>query len=294
MQVFSRNGETWTLDQTIGPSDDASGGDGFGFSAVLRADTLLIGAPLEDTGVLSSGAAYVYNWEGTSWKLGQLLKAPVPQAESHFGTMSSMDDDTIAISAWHEAVDGNSWAGAVYTYRRGASGWVPEERLLAPTTRAFAMFGAAVTVRGDLLIVSAPHNPPETSSNRSGEVHVYKRDGVEYRTLQTLEAPQPSVGDRFGNHVGLTTSSLVVGAPGSDAARGGAAYLYARTGDAFVRSANISASNGDAEDSFGYAVAMTDAFVAIAALHEDGGAHGINGNGADNTTEDSGAVYVFE
>jgi hypothetical protein len=32
----------------------------------------------------------------------------------------------------------------------------------------------------------------------------------------------------------------------------------------------------------------------VAAIHEDGSADGVNGNGADDTSQDSGAVYVFE
>jgi hypothetical protein len=158
-----------------------------------------------------------------------------------------------------------------------------------------ASFGAAVTVREDLLIVSAPHNPPEASSNRSGEVHIFKRDGAEYHTLQSLEAPQPSLGDRFGNHVALTATALIIGAPGtnalaSGASQTGAAYLYARSDDSFIRTANLGADNADEQDHFGYSVALTDTFTAVAAIHEDGQ----SASSADNAREDSGAVYALE
>lgn len=297
--TWRRTGDSWAHEQTVRLSEESSSGNGFGFSAIVREDTLLIGAPLEDTGALNSGAAYVYEWEGASWQQVKRLKASTPQRESHFGTMMAMDADVIAVSAWQEDVNGNTWAGAVYTYRRAPDAWTPLQRVLAPTNRALAMFGAALIVQGELLIVSAAHNPPDTTSNRSGEVHIFERVGDEYRAQQTLEAPQPSVGDRYGNHIGLSESALVVSAPGPGAARSGsdaagAAYLYARTDEGFVRTASLTPSNPDAEDYFGYSVAITERFVAVAANREDGGAKGINGNAADNTREDSGAVYVFE
>ena len=297
VQLFRRVGDAWQLDETVRLSDSASGGNGFGFNVAVRDTTLLVGAPLEDSGARDSGGAYVFERDGSRWLERQLLKASSPQAESHFGTMLGMDDATIAVSAWQENVNGETSAGALYTYQRGVDGWSAQERVLAPAPRASAMFGAAVIVRGDLLVVSAPHNPAQSSSNRSGEVHIYERNGAEYQILQTLEAPEPSVGDRFGNHVGLTETSLVVGAPGpgrNGAAEGGSAYLYARAADGFIRTTNLQPSHPDADDYFGYAVALTDHYVAITALREDGGSNGIDSNAADNTREDSGAVYLFE
>ncbi|HTU61570.1 MAG TPA: hypothetical protein VMF89_24110, partial [Polyangiales bacterium] len=242
--VFGRSGDSWTLEQTLTLPSDANGGTGFGFSLSLHENTLLVGAPLDDSGARASGAAYVFEYDGTEWQRGPQLKAPTPVSDSDFGTMLSVNRDTIAISAWREAVSGNSRAGAVYTYRRGPEGWTHEARLQPPSVRAQAYFGGAILVRGDFVVVAAPSNPPEGSgsSNRSGEVHVFERTGAEYRVLQTLAASQPAVGDRFGNHMAATDDALIIGAPGAsssrngaEAAGAGAAFLYARTPEGFVR-----------------------------------------------------------
>ena len=287
---YVRRGDSWSLEQKIELAADG-GGDGFGFILVLREDTLLIGAPLDDRGAMNSGAGHVFTRSGGSWQLQQSLKASTPQAESHFGTMMALDADVLAISAWHETVDGNTWGGAVYPFERRGDNWAPGERIVAPTPRARAQFGGAVAVQGDTLVVAAPHNPPEGDSNRSGEVHVFKRSGDGYRALQYLEAPQPALGDRFGHVIVMRAGSLIVGAPGVGA---GDAYLYADTNEGFVRTASLRSKNGDVDDSFGYSVGLTEDFAIVAALHEDGGAVGINGDATNNDEDDSGAVFVFE
>jgi len=287
---YVRSGDSWALEQKI-ELDADGGGDGFGFILTLREDTLLIGAPLDDGSVTNSGAAHLFTHSGGSWQRQQSFKAFTPQTESHFGTMLALDTNVLAISAWHETVDGHAWGGAVYTFEKSGDSWTPIERVVAPTARTRAQFGGAVAAQGDTLVIAAPHNPPESESNRSGEVHVFKRSGNGYRAVQYLEAPQPALGDRFGHVVAMRGGSLIVGAHGTGA---GDAYLYAGTSEGFVRTASLRSKNGDAGDSFGYSVGLTEEFAAIAALHEDGGAVGINGDATNNDKDDSGAVFVFE
>lgn len=54
----------------------------------------------------------------------------------------------------------------------------------------------------------------------------------------------------------------------------------------------MKASNTDANDSFG-SLALSGDTLAVGAANEDSNATGVNGNQADNTTGNSGAVYVF-
>ncbi len=58
----------------------------------------------------------------------------------------------------------------------------------------------------------------------------------------------------------------------------------------FVRQAYAKASNTGADDHFGYSLALDGDTLAIGAPSEDSG---VNGNDADNSALDAGAVYVF-
>ncbi len=73
----------------------------------------------------------------------------------------------------------------------------------------------------------------------------------------------------------------------------GAAYVFTRTAGVWSQQAYIKASNTDAEDEFGWSVALSGDTLAVGAQFEDGNATGINDDQSDNSAADSGAVYVF-
>jgi hypothetical protein len=52
-------------------------------------------------------------------------------------------------------------------------------------------------------------------------------------------------------------------------------------------------SNTGFSDEFGYSAALSGDILAVGARYEDSAATDVNGNQADNSTTDSGAVYIF-
>jgi trimeric autotransporter adhesin len=113
----------------------------------------------------------------------------------------------------------------------------------------------------------------------------------------------------FGHSVAISSDEILVGAYGdnssatgvegnpdlTDMPTSGAAYLITHTHDAWTGSRFIylKASNTGAADRFGMAVAMSDKWQVVSAEFEDSSATGVNGDQADNSAADSGAVYVF-
>jgi trimeric autotransporter adhesin len=114
--------------------------------------------------------------------------------------------------------------------------------------------------------------------------------------------------DSFGSGVALYGNSALIGACGDtsgatgigaepsrrDALYAGAAYLFAREGTKWVSSSYLKASNTDANDSFGFGVALTETTAAISAVWERSNATGVDGNQQSNALTTAGAVYVFE
>jgi hypothetical protein len=80
-----------------------------------------------------------------------------------------------------------------------------------------------------------------------------------------------------------------------EAEESGAVYFFTRSGSTWTNGAYIKASNSDAGDEFGSAVALSGngRMLVVGAHTEDSAAKGINGNQADNSADDSGAAYVF-
>ncbi len=122
-----------------------------------------------------------------------------------------------------------------------------------------------------------------------------------------VKAPNTGLGGRFGGAVAISGDTMVVGAPGEDggatgvngpqgdtsAPESGAAYVFVRSGGTWTQQAYLKASNTDARDWFGSAVAISGDTIVVGAPQEDSAAIGIGGDAADDTSEDAGAAYVF-
>jgi hypothetical protein len=86
----------------------------------------------------------------------------------------------------------------------------------------------------------------------------------------------------------------VNGDEADDSARGsGAVYVFTRTAGVWGQQAYLKASNTGAGDRFGQSVALSGDTLAVGAYLERSNAIGVNGNQADNSVGNAGAVYVF-
>ncbi len=122
-----------------------------------------------------------------------------------------------------------------------------------------------------------------------------------------LKASNTDADDNFGLSVALSGDTLVVGAPqeGSNAigvngdqanngaTHAGAVYVFTRTSGVWMQEAYLKASNTDPGDEFGISVAISGDTLAVGAHFESSNAMGVNGNQADNSKTQAGAVYVF-
>jgi hypothetical protein len=173
------------------------------------------------------------------------------------------------------------------------------------STMAVGAYGEASTATG------VGGNQAINTAQFAGAVYVFTRSGTTWTQQAYIKASNTQASDMFGMAVALSNdgSVLAVGAPmeasastginGNQANNGamsaGAVYLFERVGAAWSQSAYVKASNTNANDSFGGAIALSGdgATLAVGATGESSAATGINGNQADNTATNSGAVYVF-
>jgi hypothetical protein len=122
-----------------------------------------------------------------------------------------------------------------------------------------------------------------------------------------VKASNTGSSDQFGFSVAISGDTAVVGAQFEDSnatgingnesdnsvSASGAAYVFVRNGMTWTQQAYLKASNAEANDRFGYSVAVSGDTVVVGADGEDSNATGVNGNGADNSLNGTGAAYVF-
>jgi hypothetical protein len=107
--VFVRGGTTWSQQAYLKASNTGAN-DYFGNSVAVSGDTVVVGAPYEDSGTTGvnstpnesaadSGAAYVFLRSGTTWSQQAYLKASNTGANDYFGWSVSVSGDTVVVGA---------------------------------------------------------------------------------------------------------------------------------------------------------------------------------------------------
>jgi len=271
--VFVRNGGVWSQEAYLKASNTGYQ-DVFGLSVAIAGDTVVVGAPNEDSsatgvdgnqashGAIDSGAVYVFVRTDTVWSQQAYLKASNTGAGDWFGYSVAVSGDRVVVGAPLEGsnatgINGNqddnsaSYSGAAYIFVRSGGVWSQAAYVKASNAEAGDYFGGAVAVSGDIAVVGAP---------------------VEGSSATSVN----------GNQADNSASSS------------GAAYVFARIrGGVWGQDAYLKASNTGAVDQFGISVGIAGDTVVVGALFEDSSATGVDGNEADNFASDSGAAYVF-
>jgi hypothetical protein len=323
--VFVRSGSTWSQ-QAFLKAPHPGLADQFGSSVAVSGNTLVVGAPLEDSGATGvngvqldetapdAGAAYVFARSGAVWTVQAYLKASNTDANDYFGGAVAISGNTIVIGAQQEdgsaaGVNGDdtsdtaSAAGAAYVFLRTAGVWAQQAYLKASNVEQLDGFGNAVAVSGDTVVVgawledsAATGVDGDQSSNfagTSGAAYVFARSGGMWAQQAYLKASNTQGLDFFGFSVSASGDTVLVGAKNEDSLSG-AAYLYERGGATWSHVAYIKASNADGQDLFGNAVSVSEGTAVVGAPIEASAATGVNGNQADDSKPGSGAAYAFD
>jgi len=265
--VFTRSGGAW-VEQAKLMASDAVDGDYFGWSVAVSGDTAVIGARSEDTGGSDAGAAYVFTRSGGAWVEQAKLMASDAQSSDYFGYSVAVSGDTAVIGARYEAT-GGSYAGAAYVFTRSGGSWTQQAKLMASDAQANDNFGYSVAVSGDTAVIGA--RSEDTGGSNAGAVYVFTRSGGSWTQQAKLMASDAQANDNFGYSVAVSGDTAVIGARSEDTGgtAAGAAYVFTRTGGSWTQQAKLMASDAQANDNFGYSVAVSGDTAVIGASNAD-------------------------
>ena len=277
-----------------------------------------------------AGAVYVFTRTGNVWAQQAYVKAFNTDADDRFGTSVALSADGSVLAVGAELEDSNATnpfddllpdSGAVYVFGRAEATWTQQEFIKASNAGDGDAFGHSLVLSDDgrTLAVSATGEDSGTrvingdgandSELESGAVYVFVRAADEWDQQAYVKASNSEEGDVFGDSLALSRDggTLAVGAPREDSgarnANGnqainstsdsGAVYVYGRLGIVWSHHAYLKASNTNVDDRFGSAVALSEdgSTLAVGAIGEAGSGAGAGED--DNSTDESGAVYVF-
>ena len=298
---------TWVHDQKVRASD-AEASDQFGNSVAISKDGnyAIVGAYLEDENGVNNGAAYVFKDSNGTWVEKQkLLASDAPSTSAYFGQSVdiSKDGNYVIVGSQNYAGNGGtlSASGAAYVFKDSNGTWVEKQRLEASDKGTSDNFGISVSISNDgLTALIGAYGWDTTSTNGEGAAYIFTRSGETWTQTQRLEASDQQVGDRFGYSVDIDSSGeyAIIGAYLEDdkGSQAGAAYIFKDSSGTFVEKQKLTASDGLANDNFGYHVSISDssATAVIGAYSKDYMTYLPSGNTKYNTVSNAGAAYVFK
>jgi hypothetical protein len=200
-------------------------GNRFGFALALQGDTLVVGA---------NGARAIYVFRNTGGTWAETQKITVGGDPAGVGSALSLDGNTLAFGVLGETEAGFSLAGAAYVYTRSSAGtnFTQQQRIASPAAAASRVFGFALSVSGDTLIVGEPSLPSPTAPN--GSAYVFVRTGSSWAQQgSALSGLNLESNAQFGSAIRLRGNTAVIGAYLDNTAAGndaGSVWRFDRTG----------------------------------------------------------------
>jgi hypothetical protein len=235
-------------------------------------------------------------------------------ADSHMGfAMAISPDGTTMIAGapidgW-DAASSNYLvqAGAANVYIKSGSTWVFQQKLVAPTRRANALFGRAVAVSADVIVVGAPqetHDEADANSlSNAGAAYVFTRTAGTWTFRKKLIGTGTNGrmnNDQYGYSVGVDNGTIAVGiwyqdydaaGAGPYVNAAGAVMIYTGSGSTWTFQQRLVASSTTggrvAEARMGCSLSLRGNDLLVGAQNESLDESGLN------SLSDAGAAYVF-
>lgn len=287
--VFEKNESTghWNETAKLTASDGAEG-DKFGRSVSVSGNIAIVGAYEDDDKDSDSGSAYLFEKDETTgqWIETAKLTASDGAANDEFGRSVSVSGNVVIVGALYDN-DKGSDSGSAYVFEKDQSTghWNQTAKLTASDGAAYDEFGHSVSVSGHIVVVGAYY---DDKNNGIGSAYVYEKDASTGYWSETakLTASDGAPDDLFGVSVSISDNIVIVGAYYDDdkGSRSGSAYLFERDNSTghWDEVAKLTASDGEADDYFGYSVSISGKAAVVGAYLEDS-------NGSS-----SGSAYVFD
>ena len=276
--------------------------DLFGISSAIYGSYAVVGAQNEDEDdngknwLENAGAVYLFKFVNNSWVKVKKLTPSDRSAYDNFGIFVTLNNDYIVIK---------SARGAVYIFKKdegGSDNWGQIKKIQPSQDYGY---NGSVSIDGDYIAVGAPFDNYDISGNNylytSGAVYLFKKDqgGAEnWGQFKKITSPNRNANDQFGNSVGMSDGSLIVGAPFDDyddsqnyfSYNAGAAYFFSKDeggSDQWGAVRKVVSSQRAYQGSFGYSVGINGERAVV-------GAQGEDFNYSDQVADYVGGAYIFK
>jgi len=267
-----------SYDSTTTPSNevkitasDGAAEDFFGGAVAVGSGRIVVSAPEDDDNGLNSGSAYIFDLDGN--ELAKIT-ASDGAAGDFFG-----DVDSVAVGSGRIVVgangddDNGTDSGSAYIFDLDGNELA---KITASDAAENDSFGWHVAAGSGRIVVGSRWN--DDNGTNSGSAYIFDLDGNELAKITASDAAEFDV---FGYSVAVGSGRIVVGAPLDDdnGSGSGSAYIFDLDGNELTK---ITASDGAADDQFGFSVAVGSGRIVVGAILDD------------DDGDASGSAYIFD
>jgi hypothetical protein len=272
--------DNWIEQDKLLASDGAAD-DHFGDPVSISGDSVIIGSAYDDDNGDTSGSAYIFIRNGTVWTEQAKLLASDGAADDQFGRSVSISGD-IAIVGAQNNDDNGFGSGSAYIFTRTGTVWTEHVKLLASDGEGGAFFGSSVVIDGETAIIGARGDNENGFS--SGSAYIFIRNGTVWTEQAKLLASDGAADDQFGDSVSISGDTAIIGARADDdnGDASGSAYIFIRNGTVWTEQAKLLASDGAADDYFGWSISISGDTAIVGAEHND------------DYGNSTGSAYIFK
>ena len=236
----------------------------FGAAISMMDNKILIGAPANNSTGISSGRAYLYEYDSVTNTTSLLMTLDNPSLGVFdlFGSTVAVTADVLVVASPGDNEGAND-AGRVYLFSSTTGALL--HTLQAPGNEAGDVFGISLAASGDQVIVASRQ---ANGLSFSGQIHVFS--ATTGNLLATIDNPTPEAGDLFGDlgsTIAVNATHIVVGSAGDQTAGVDAGLVYLL--DMPIGEVIGSLSAVDVESTESFTFSLTD---------NAGGRFGIDGN----------------
>lgn len=187
--------------------------------------------------------------------IGSLLAA-APAGAQNYGTRVAASDGVVFVAEPANIAR----PGLVYVYSGGRDGkWAEIAKLTAPDGVNGDHFAAALAADGNTLLASRLRD-----HEGRGSVFVFERRGAAWQSTGRINVADAAAHDSVGVSLALSGDVALVGAA-RGANQAGAVYVFRRRDGRWTQEAKLTASDGQAGDRFGAALAVRGDRIVIGA-----------------------------
>lgn len=158
------------------------------------------------------------------------LNPPSQFASGQMGASVAIDGNW-AVAATPGDEQGGTDAGAAHVFQLNGNQWSNFQRIVPNSIASGSQLGA-VAISGTTMVLGA-----NLYANGTGRAWVYQFNGATWALAAELNAPTPTLGEKFGTSVAISNGVIAVGAPRNSAMgnQAGAVYLYSGASFATVQ-----------------------------------------------------------